>query len=82
MQELPKLDCGKISDDVNASKTEIVWYCKSCCRAKNKEKDTRQVKMVLSYVDDIVGKVRGEPSCLLDTANFSPSKSAVHSRGN
>ena len=82
MQEMSKLKCGKISDDVNASKTEIVWYCKSCCRAKNKEKDTRQVKLVLRYVDDTVGEVRGEPSCLLDIANFSPFKSAVRSRGN
>ena len=34
------LKCGKISDDVYASITEIVWYCESCCRAKIKEKDT------------------------------------------
>ena len=34
------LKCGKISDDVYASMTEIVWYCESCCRAMNKEKDT------------------------------------------
>ena len=38
------LKCGKISDDVYASITEIVWYCESCCQAKNKEKDTPQVK--------------------------------------
>ena len=29
------LNCGKISDDVYASITEIVWYCESCCQAKN-----------------------------------------------
>ena len=63
------LKCGKISDDVYASITEIVWYCESCCRAKNKEKDTPQVKLFLRYVDDIVRTVRGEPSCLLDAAN-------------
>ena len=44
------LKCGKISDDVYASKTEIVWYCKCCCRAKNKEKDTPQVKLFLRCV--------------------------------
>ena len=63
------LKCGKISDDVYASITEIVWYCESCCQAKNKEKDTTQVKLFLRYVDDIVRTVRGEPSCLLDAAN-------------
>ena len=63
------LKCGKISDDVYASITEIVWYCESCCRAKNKEKDTPQVKLFLRYVDDIVRTVRGEPSCILDAAN-------------
>ena len=41
------LKCGKISDDVYASITEIVWYCESSCRAKNKEKDTSQVKLFL-----------------------------------
>ena len=59
------LKCGKISDDVY----DIVWYCESCCRAKNKEKDTPQVKLFLRYVDDIVRTVRGEPRCLLDAAN-------------
>ena len=63
------LKCGKISDDVYSSITEIVWYCESCCRAKNKEKYTPQVKLFLGYVDDIVRKVRGEPSCLLDATN-------------
>ena len=63
------LKCGKISDDVYASITEIVLYCESCCQAKNKEKDTPQVKLFLRYVDDIVRTVRGEPSCLLDAAN-------------
>ena len=29
------LNCGKISDDVYASITEIVWYCESCCQAKD-----------------------------------------------
>ena len=70
---------GKISDDVHASITEMAWYCENCCRAKNKEKDTPQVKWCLRYVDDIVRTVRGEPSCLLV---FSSSKSAVHSREN
>ena len=55
--------------EVYASITEIVWYCESCCRAKNKEKDATQVKLFLRYVDDIVRTVRGEPSCLLDAAN-------------
>ena len=63
------LKCGKISDDVYASITEIVWYCESCCRAKNKEKDTPQVKLFLRYVDEIFRTVKGEPSCVLDTAN-------------
>ena len=63
------LKCEKISDDVYSSITEIVWYCESCCQAKNKEKDTSQVKLFLRYVDDIVRTVRGEPSCLLDAAN-------------
>ena len=63
------LNCGKISDDVYASITEIVWYCEGCCRAKNKEKVISQVKLFLRYVDDIVRTVRGEPSCLLDAAN-------------
>ena len=68
------LKCGKISDEVYASITEIVWYCESCCRAKNKEKDTPQVKLFLRNVDDIVRTVRGEPSCLLDAANsFHPN---------
>ena len=59
----------KISDDVYASITEIVWYCESCCRAKNKEKGNPQVKLFLRYVNGIVRLVRGEPSCLLDAAN-------------
>ena len=63
------LKCRKISDDVYASITEIVWYCESCCRAMNKEKDTPQVKLFLRYVHDFVRTVRGEPSCLLDAAN-------------
>ena len=63
------LKCGKISDDVYASITEIVWYFETSCRAKNKEKDTPQVKLFLRYVDDIVRTVRGEPSCLLDADN-------------
>ena len=63
------LKCGKVFDDVYASITEIVWYCESCCRAKNKEKDTPQLKLFVRYVVDIVRTVRGDPSCLLDTAN-------------
>ena len=72
MRELPKLVSnkrGKISDDVYASITEIVWDCESCCRAKNKEKNTPQVKLFLRYVHEIVRTVRGEPSCLLNAAN-------------
>ena len=57
-----QIKCRQISDDVYASVTEIVWYCESCCRAKNKEKDTHQVKLFLRYLDDIVRTVRGEPS--------------------
>ena len=41
------LKWGKISDDAYASITEIVWYCENCCRAKNKKKDTPQVKLFL-----------------------------------
>ena len=63
------LKCRKTPDDVYASITEIVWYFESCCRAKNKEKDTPQVKLFLRYMDDIVRSVKGEPSCLLDAAN-------------
>ena len=63
------LKCGKISDDVYASITEIVWYCESCSRTQNKKKHTPQVKMFLRYVDDIVRTVRGEPSCLLDAVD-------------
>ena len=61
------LKCGKRSDD--AKITEIDWYCESCRRTKNKEKDTPQMKLFLRYVDDIVRTVRGEPTCLLDAAN-------------
>ena len=50
-------------------KKEIVWYCESCCPAKNKEKVTSQVKLFLRYVEDIIWTVRGEPSCVLDAAN-------------
>ena len=39
---------GKKSD-MYAS-TEIVWYCESCCRAKNNGKDTPQVKLYLIHV--------------------------------
>ena len=63
------LKCGKKNDDLYASITEIVWYCESCFRAKNKEKVTRRVKLFLWYVDNIVRTDRGEPSCLLDAAN-------------
>ena len=63
------LKCGKISDGVYSSITEIIQYCEICCRAKNKEKDTPQVKLSLRYVDDIVRTVREKPSCLLDAAN-------------
>ena len=59
------LNCGKIYASIN----EIVWYCESCYRAKNKEKYTPQVKMFLGYVDDIVRTVRGKSSCLFDAAN-------------
>ena len=41
------LKFGKISDNVYASITEIVWYCERYCCAKNKEKDTPQVKVFL-----------------------------------
>ena len=67
------LKCGKTSYDVYASITEIVWYCESCCRAKNKEKDTPQVKLFLNYVDDIVRTVRVEPNCLLDADSLYPN---------
>ena len=77
--ELPKL--GRISADIYASKTETVWFCESCCCAKNQEKDTPQVKFFLRCVDDIVRTVKGEPSCVLD-APISSSKSAVHYREN
>ena len=50
------------------SKTEISWYCESCGCAKNKENDIQQVELFLTYVDDTVGTVRGEPSCVLDAA--------------
>ena len=63
------LNCGKTFDDVYASIIEIVLYCQSCCRAKDREKDTPHLKLFLRYVDDIVKTVRGEPSCLLDDAN-------------
>ena len=75
------LKCGKLSDDVYASTTEIVWLCESCCRVKNKEKDTSQVKLFLRYLDDILRTIRGEPSCLLDAANPFSSKYAIQSRG-
>ena len=53
---------------------EIVWYSESCCRAKNKEKDTPQKILFHRYVDDIVRTVRDEPSCVLDAANsFHPN---------
>ena len=63
------LKCGKMFEDEYASITEVAWYCESCCRAKNKEMDTPQVKLFLRYVDDIVRPVRGEPSCVLGAAN-------------
>ena len=59
------LNYVQISDEAYASITEIVWYCESCCRAKNKEKGTPQVKLFLRYVDDIVRTV----SYVLDAAN-------------
>ena len=52
-----------------ASITEIVWYCESCCRAKNKEKEKIQVKLLLRYVDDIVKTVNCQLSYVLDAAN-------------
>ena len=56
-----------------SSITEINWYCKRCCRAKNQEKDTPQVKLFLGYVDDFIRTVRGEPSCVLDAATSPPN---------
>ena len=56
MRKLVSHRTRKISDDVYASITEIVCYC--FCRAKNKEKDTPQVKWFLSYLDDIVRTVK------------------------
>ena len=72
MQELPKLVSSrsrKISDDVYASITETVRFCKTCCRAKSNEKDTPQVKLLLRNFDDNVRTVEGEPTCVLDAAN-------------
>ena len=46
-----------------------VWYCENCCRTKNKEKDTPQVKLFLRYEDNLVRTVGDEPSCVLDAAN-------------
>ena len=83
MRVVPKLYhlyCGKISDELYASITEIVWYSESCAAVpdfhstrlsqyQNKERDTPQVKLFLMYVDDIVETVRGKPNCVLDAAN-------------
>ena len=54
---------------MTCTKTEIVLYCESNCRAKNKEKDAPQVKMFLTYVDVMVRTLRGEPSCALGAAH-------------
>ena len=64
------LKCGKESDDLIASVIDLIWYCESCCRAKNNKKDTPQVKIFLRYVDDIVRTNKGEPICVLDAANY------------
>ena len=67
MRELPKLVSSKkrkTSDDVNTSTTEIFWF-----RAKNEEKNTPQVKLILAYVERNVRTIKGEASCLFDAAN-------------
>ena len=81
------LKCGKKYDDVFASKTEKVWYCESCCRNKNKEKDTPPEKNLLRYVDDIVRTVKGEAICVLDAAislhpNLQFTLEETNSKGN
>ena len=84
MRELPNwyhLKCGKISDDVYASITEIVRYCESCFRARNKQKDSPQLKLFLRYVDDMVRTVRGEPSCLLGSNSLHPNPEKTNSEG-
>ena len=64
-----QINCRKVSDEVYAFMTEVVWYCESCCCSKNKEKDTPQVQLFLRYGDEIVRTVRGEPSCVLGATN-------------
>ena len=61
--------CGKLSDDVYASITQIARYCESCCRAKNKEKYTTQVKLFLRYKYDVIRTVKDDLICVLDAAN-------------
>ena len=62
------VECGNLSDDVYASITQIARFCESCCRAKNKEKYTTQVKLLLRYKDDVIRTVIDELKCVLDAA--------------
>ena len=72
IQELPKLVSSKTQKKIrlcvriNNRNILVLW---KLLRAKNKEKDTPQVKLFVRYVDDIVRTVRGEPSSVLDAAS-------------
>ena len=63
------LGCGNISESEYADIAETVWYCMTCKKQQEADRTVNGVKVFLSYVDDIVRMVRGDPGVVLEAAN-------------
>ena len=63
------LGCGNISESEYADIPEKVWYCMTCKKQQEADRNVKGVKVFLRYVDDIVRTVKGDPGVFLEAAN-------------
>ena len=66
---LPLRVCGNILESKYADIAETVWYCLTCKKQQEVDRNKNDVKVFLRYVDDIVRTVKGDPGVVLEDAN-------------
>ena len=69
MQNWFQEKCQNITDTEYKDMQDIVWIC-SYCAEKRTKKDTQELKLFTSYVDDTVCTVKGNTLVYLEFANF------------
>ena len=63
------LGCGNISESKYADIAEIVWFFMTYKAQQEADRTVNGVKIFLSYKDDIVRTVKGDPGVVLGAAN-------------